>query len=145
MHPDAARQINLNKKKAAMEAKQWVKLDKWCVDHDKDGDGEFDRDELRDLLNALHPEQEVADEKLDDLIIRATGVYTSSLTMRRGRWEKLPLHTRVVMHGAAARVARLRVLPQPSGAAVGCWWHVAAVMRGLWHFFHPDLGTRTAR
>lgn len=43
--------------------------------------GEFDRDELRSLLNALHPEQPVEDSMLDQLLERATGVYTASLTL----------------------------------------------------------------
>ena len=90
----AARQINLNNKKLALEAKQAAKLDAWCEEHDKDGNGEFDRDELRTLLNGLHPDRDpVEDEKLDDLMERATGVYTSSLTLQRSRWEKSPIHT----------------------------------------------------
>uniref|UniRef100_A0A7S0DYV2 EF-hand domain-containing protein n=1 Tax=Phaeocystis antarctica TaxID=33657 RepID=A0A7S0DYV2_9EUKA len=78
----AARQINLNQKKLKREAEQVAKLDLWCTEHDGDGNGEFDRDELRTLLNALHPQQPVEDSMLDELLERATGVYTSSLTLR---------------------------------------------------------------
>ncbi len=89
----AARQINLNQKKLKREAEQVAKLDLWCTEHDGDGNGEFDRDELRTLLNALHPQQPVEDSMLDELLERATGVYTSSLTLRgdkRKRMLKVP-------------------------------------------------------
>ena len=89
----AARQINLNQKKLKREAEQIAKLDLWCVEHDGDGNGEFDREELRGLLNALHPTQPVEDSMLDELLEKATGVYTSSLTLRgdkRNRMLKVP-------------------------------------------------------
>ena len=76
-----ARQINLNQRRLKRETEQAAKLDRWCTEHDVDGNGEFDRDELRSLLNALHPEQPVEDSMLDELLERATGVYTSSLTL----------------------------------------------------------------
>ena len=78
----AARQINLNQKKRKKDAQQVAKLNLWCTEHDLDGNGEFDREELRSLLNHLHPTQPVEDAMLDELLERATGVYTSSLTLR---------------------------------------------------------------
>ena len=89
----AARQINLNQKKLKREAEHQATLDLWCNEHDRDGNGEFDRDELRSLLNALHPTQPVEDSMLDELLEKATGVYTSSLTLRgdkRNRMLKVP-------------------------------------------------------
>ena len=77
----AARQINLNQKKLKKDAQQVAKLNLWCTEHDVDGNGEFDREELRSLLNHLHPMQPVEDTMLDELLERATGVYTSSLTL----------------------------------------------------------------
>ena len=76
-----ARQINLNQRRLKRETEQAAKLERWCSEHDVDGNGEFDRDELRSLLNALHPEQPVEDSMLDELLQRATGVYTASLTL----------------------------------------------------------------
>jgi len=78
----AARQINLIQKKLKKDAQQVAKLNLWCTEHDLDGNGEFDREELRSLLNHLHPMQPVEDTMLDELLERATGVYTSSLTLR---------------------------------------------------------------
>ena len=69
-----ARQINLNQRRLKRETEQAAKLERWCSEHDVDGNGEFDRDELRSLLNALHPEQPVEDSMLDELLQRATGV-----------------------------------------------------------------------
>ena len=81
----SARQMALNQKRLQRERVQQAKLDKWCEEHDDDGNGEFDRNELRSLLNALHPEHPLEEEQLDLLMERATGVYTASLTLRGDR------------------------------------------------------------
>ena len=78
----AARQINLNQKKLKKDAQQVAKLNLWCTEHDVDGNGEFDREEITTLLNALYPEHTLGEDMLDQLMERATGVYTSSLTLR---------------------------------------------------------------
>ena len=76
------RQETLNLKRVRYEQKQQAKLDLWCTEHDEDGNGEFDRQELSGLLNALYPEHTLGEDMLDQLMERATGVYTSSLTLR---------------------------------------------------------------
>ena len=76
------RQETLNLKRLRYEQQQQAKLDLWCEEHDEDGNGEFDRKELEGLLNALYPEHILGEDMLDQLMERATGVYTSSLTLR---------------------------------------------------------------
>ena len=78
----SARHAGLNAKKAKREKVQQEKLDDWCTEHDKDGNGEFDRAELKSLLIALHPEHTIEETTLDQLMERATGVYTASMTLR---------------------------------------------------------------
>ena len=78
----SARQMALNQKRLQREREQQAKLDAWCEQHDDDGNGEFDRNELRSLLNALYPDHEVEEEQLDQLMERATGVYTANLTLK---------------------------------------------------------------
>lgn len=76
------RQETLNLKRLRYEQQQQAKLDLWCTEHDADGNGEFDRAEITTLLNALYPEHTLGEDMLDQLMERATGVYTSSLTLR---------------------------------------------------------------
>ena len=45
------------------------------------GDGRFQRDELRQLLNFLYPQAEASEERIDELVERATRMESSSLTL----------------------------------------------------------------
>ena len=68
---------------AQRQEKLRAQLEEWFQKFDANGDGQFQRDELRQLLIFLYPNNPApAEETIDLLIERATAIETASLKVR---------------------------------------------------------------
>jgi Ca2+-binding EF-hand superfamily protein len=73
----------LKERDAQRQEKLRAQLEEWFEKFDSNGDGQFQRDELRELLIYLFPNNTApAEETIDLLMIRATEIETSSLKVR---------------------------------------------------------------
>ena len=80
--PAAKKLKMLRKRDEERQARIQAEVESWFEKFDENKDGKLQRDELRNLLNWLHPSRPPSEENLDFLLVKATEIVATGMRVK---------------------------------------------------------------